>query len=99
MHKADLVLNVFDGVEIEGSKKYGIIYFGGTSHRNNKGDIPEFITQGKYYLFEDGTIIRNSGNGNWAINKDLQNSKMMILEFFRPLTLPMLTREMGDLYL
>ena len=75
MHKADLVLNVFDGVEIEGSKKYGIIYFGGTVYRNNKGDIPEFITQGKYYLFEDGTIIRNSGNGNWAINKDLQELK------------------------
>ena len=75
MHKADLVLNVFNGVEIEGSKKYGIIYFGGTVYRNNKGDIPEFITQGKYYLFEDGTIIRNSGNGNWAINKDLQELK------------------------
>ncbi|MGI6652322.1 MAG: hypothetical protein ACOX4Y_11285 [Limnochordia bacterium] len=72
MHKADLVLNVFDGVEIEGSKKYGIIYFGGTVYRNNKGDIPEFITQGKYYLFEDGTVIRNNGNKDWTIEGDLQ---------------------------
>ena len=72
MQKSELVLSVLDGVETQGSQKYGIVYFGGTVYRNNLGDRPHWIRKGRYYLFEDGTVIRNNGNEDWTIEGDLQ---------------------------
>ena len=72
IHKGEIVLNVFAGVDTQGGQKQGIVYFGGTVYRNNAGDQPPGIRRGKYYLYGDGTIIRNNGNKNWTIVGSLQ---------------------------
>ena len=72
MQKSEIVLSVLDGVETQGSQKYGIVYFGGNVYRNNLGDRPHRIRKGKYYLYKDGTVIRNNGNEDWTIEGDLQ---------------------------